>query len=205
MRRPAWLWRGSSRCASPVPHLHCGLADSGRHRQLQPLRLLQPTIADYPKWGLTPNVYYQTQNLFCAIFGRGSSFLSVNVCAYDGAAKRAGKPAKQVCIMDNSNGTLFDDNMLPTDDDTAASAGIASEVMLGSIDNFLPGDTHVYEYVFTVSFPGKGSAVLAGINGTLPIDVPAFNLRSAVRTACSPAIAFHSRTCPTCWTRWAID
>jgi hypothetical protein len=146
----------------------------------------QPALPDYPKWGLTPNVYYQTQNLFGRV-----SFLGVNVCAYDGAAMRAGRRAKQICILDNSNGTLFDDSMLPADDDATASAGITPEVLLGSIDNFLPGDTHVYEYVFTVSFRGRGSGTLAGVNGTMPIDVPAFNL-----ALCSPGGSLTSYCVP---------
>jgi hypothetical protein len=141
----------------------------------------QPGLPDYPKWGLTPNVYYQTQNDFGPA-GRG--YVGVNVCAYDGAAMRAGTAAKQICILDNSNGTLFDDSMLPADNDYAASPGDAAapEVLLGSIDNFFPGDTHVYEYVFTVSFEGKGSATLAGVNGSMPISVPGFSL-----AVCAPS------------------
>jgi hypothetical protein len=113
----------------------------------------QPGFPDYPKWGLTPNVYYQTQNDFGpAGLSAAASYKGVNVCAYDGAAMRAGTTAKQVCILDNSNGTLFDDSMLPADNDYAASpTATPPEVLLGSIDNFLPGGTHVYEYVFTVN------------------------------------------------------
>ena len=141
----------------------------------------QPGFPDYPKWGLTPDVYYQTQNDFGPA---GKSFVGVNVCAYDGAAMRAGTAAKQICILDDSNGTLFDDSMLPADNDYASSPGETppQEVLLGSIDNFFPGDTHVYEYVFTVSFEGKGSATLAGVNGSMPISVPGFNL-----ALCAPA------------------
>jgi hypothetical protein len=139
-------------------------------------QFVQPGFPDYPKWGLTPNVYYQTQN----DFGANDGFKGVNVCAYDAVAMRAGKKAKQVCILDNSNGTLFDDSMLPADSD---STGVAttSEVLLGSIDNFFPGDTHVYQYVFTVNLK-KGTATLAGVNGSMPISVPAFNL-----ALCSPS------------------
>jgi hypothetical protein len=36
--------------------------------------------------------------------------------------------------------------------------------------------------VFTVSFEGKGSATLAGVNGSMPISVPGFNL-----ALCAPA------------------
>src|SRR5207302_9151528 len=132
---------------------------------------LQPGFPDYPKWGLTPGVYSQTQN-DC---GANDGFQGVNVCAYDAVAMLAGRKAKQICILDNSNGTLFDDSMLPADADAGSSS--TPEVLLGSIDN--PGfNSAVYEYVFTVSF-GHGphsTATLAGVNGSMPIPVPAFNL-----------------------------
>ena len=141
----------------------------------------QPGFPDYVKWGLTPNIYYQTQNDFGPA---ANAFVGVNVCAYDGAAMRAGsKKAKQICILDNSNGTLFDDSMLPADADAGSSS--TPEVLLGSIDN--PGfNSAVYEYVFTVSF-GHGphsTATLAGVNGSMPIPVPAFNLACGGFGAC---------------------
>lgn len=141
----------------------------------------QPGFPDYVKWGLTPNVYYQTQNDFGPA---AQAFVGVNVCAYDGAAMRAGsKKAKQVCILDNSNGTLFDDSMLPADADAGSSS--TPEVLMGSIDN--PGfNSAVFEYVFTVIF-GHGphaTATLAGVNGSMPISVPAFNLACGGFGAC---------------------
>ena len=143
----------------------------------------QPGFPDYPKWGLTPSVYYQTQNNF----GTGAAFVGVTVCAYDAVAMRAGKKSPtQICIVDNSNGTLFDDSMLPADNDTAAAAGITPEVLVGSIDNFPGGDTHVYQYVFTVTSFKKGTATLAGVNGTMPISVPTFNLGCGGFGACIP-------------------
>ncbi len=144
-------------------------------------QFLQPGFPDYPKWGLTPNVYYQTQNASAPSFTFG-----VNVCAYDAVAMRAGKKAKQICILDNSNGTFFDDSMLPADNDFVPPAGSppAPEVLLGSIDN--PGfNKFVYEYVMTVNFK-KGIATLAGVNGTMPIPVPEFNLGCGGFGACIP-------------------
>jgi hypothetical protein len=130
----------------------------------------QPAFPDYPKWGLTPNAYYQTQNMFNAFGG----FIGVNVCGYDAAAMRKGvKNAKQVCILDSSNLTLFDDSLLPADSDQGSSS--SPEVLLGSIDN--PGfNSQVFEYTFTVNFHGAGSATLAGANGAMPIAVPNFTL-----------------------------
>jgi len=135
----------------------------------------QPGFPDYPKWGKKGNVYYQTQNNF----GNGSSFVGVTVCAYQANLMLNGNPgAQQVCIVDNSNGTLFDDSMLPADDDSPAPSG--PEVLLGAIDNFLPGDTHVYEFVFNVDFDKPGKSTLAGIDGSMPISVPAFALAFCV-------------------------
>jgi hypothetical protein len=133
----------------------------------------QPGFPDYPKWGLTPNVYYQTQNDFGP---QANAYVGVNVCAYQGNLMRKGNSrASQVCILDTSNGTLFDDSMLPADDDSDSGTN-ASEVLLGSIDNFLPGDSHVYEYVFTPDFDNRANSSLAGVDGSMPINVPAFKL-----------------------------
>jgi hypothetical protein len=146
----------------------------------------QPGFPDYPKWGLTPTVYYQTQN----DFGGGFGYVGVNVCAYNvapGALKGKKGTAKQICILDTSNGTLFDDSMLPADLDTIATSGkhtktAPPEVLLGSIDNSNPG-SNVYEYVFTVDFK-TSTATLAGVNGTMPIAVPTYSLGCGGFGAC---------------------
>jgi hypothetical protein len=144
----------------------------------------QPGFPDYPKWGLTHSAYYQTQNDFGPA---GAGYVGVNVCAYDAQRMLKGsRKATQVCILDNvvgSNGFVFDDSMLPADDDSTQGADGKSdsttagpEMLLGSIDNFLPGDTHVYEYVFTVNFGKPAKSTLAGVNGSKPISVPAFDV-----------------------------
>jgi hypothetical protein len=136
----------------------------------------QPGFPDYPKWGLTRSVYYQSQNVF-DVTVPSEPFLGVNVCAYDAKSMLSGKSnAQQVCIFDNSNGTLFDDSMLPADDDADAGGPTNREVLLGAIDNFLPGDTHVYEFVFTPNFGNPAHSTLAGVDGSMPISVPAFDL-----------------------------
>jgi hypothetical protein len=143
---------------------------------------------DYPKWGLTPEIYYQTQNVFNAV-----SFAGVNVCAYD--AKRMLKGSSkttQVCIFDDSEGTLFDDSMLPADlDSDPKKVKAGPEVLLGAIDNFFPGGTHVYEYVFTVDFKKPAKSTLAGVNGSMPISVPGFDL-----ALCSPSGSLTSDCVP---------
>ena len=132
----------------------------------------QPGFPDYPKWGLTRNTYYQTQNIFDPILVFG-----VNVCAYDAKSMLKGSSkATQVCIFDNSNGTYFDDSMMPADDDADDGGPTNREILLGAIDNFLPGDTHVYEFVFTPNFGNPSKSTLEGVNGSMPISVPAFDL-----------------------------
>jgi hypothetical protein len=148
----------------------------------------QPGFPDYPKWGLTSSVYYQTQNVFDPV---SNFFLGVNVCAYQaGAMLRGSNNASQVCIFDNSNGTLFDDSMLPADDDSVQSDGSRGEVLVGAIDNFIPGGSNVYEFVFTVNFGNPAHSTLAGVDGSMPISVPAYIL------AFCPAGSFNTDCVP---------
>lgn len=98
------------------------------------------------------------------------------------------RKAAQVCIFDNSNGTLFDDSMLPADDDSIGAAG--PEVLLGAIDNFIPGGSNVYEFVFTVDFDNPAQSTFAGVGGSMPISVPSYIL------AFCPAGSFNTYCVP---------
>jgi hypothetical protein len=190
-------WLASQNVFSPTPYMTCIAVSQTADATGKYFRYAfpQPGFPDYPKWGLTRSVYYQTQN----DFGANDGFQGVNVCAYDANRMLKGSSkATQVCILDNSNGTLFDDSMLPADhdstqqgDDDSDSGMAGPEVLLGSIDNFFPGDSHVYEYVFTVDFKEPAKSTLAGVNGSMPISVPAFNLALCISgpfltTACVP-------------------
>ncbi len=146
----------------------------------------QNYFPDYPKWGKKGNTYYQTQNSFLAINPAENDFAfeGVTVCAYQGNLMLKGNPhAQQVCILDD---TIFDDSMLPADDDSPGAS--SPEVLLGAIDNFIPGDTHVYEFVFNVDFGKPGNSTLAGAGGSMPISVPAFALAACPfpNTFCVP-------------------
>jgi hypothetical protein len=124
---------------------------------------------DYPKIGIQQDAYYQSQNIFNAA---GTAYLGVMPCAYNRAKMLAGDPtAEQVCTLDTSNGTLFDDGFIPADLDSPElplPAG-TPEVYLGSIDNF-SSETRVYEYTYLPNFTA-GTAVLTGVNGANPISV----------------------------------
>jgi len=124
---------------------------------------------DYPKLGIQQDGYYQSNNVFNAA---GTAFLGAQPCAYNRVKMVVGDPtAEQLCTLDNSNGTLFDDSMVPADLDSPElplPAG-TPEVFLGSIDNF-SSETHLYEYTYSVNF-GAHTAVLTGVNGATPILV----------------------------------
>ncbi|HET7840688.1 MAG TPA: fibronectin type III domain-containing protein, partial [Terriglobia bacterium] len=127
---------------------------------------------DYPKWGLMPDAYYQSQNIF-----QGNAFAGVNVCAYQRAKLLVGdSTAKQVCILDNSNGTLFDDSLLPADLDSAGTLPPAGqpEVFMGSIDNVIP-ESRVFMYLFHADFTTPANSTFTGVNGSMPISVSQFN------------------------------
>ena len=149
---------------------------------------------DYPKLGIQPEAYYQSQNVFNA---SGTAYLGAQPCAYNRVKMLAGDlTAEQVCTLDNSNGTLFDDSMVPADLDSPElplPPG-TPEVYLGSIDNY-SSETHLYEYTYKPDFV-HGTAVLTGVNGSTPIatGLPAFvGLCSFGTTACVPQLGTTSR------------
>ncbi len=129
---------------------------------------------DYPKLGIQPDAIYQSQNIFNAA---GTAYLGAQPCAYNLVKMLTGDAtAEQVCTLDDSNGTLFDDSMLPADLDTPQlplPAG-TPEVFVGSIDNHA-SETNIYEYTYKPNF-AAGTAVLTGVNGSSPIatGLPAF-------------------------------
>lgn len=144
----------------------------------------QPGFPDYPKWGVWPDAYYQSQNDFGP---SGGGFVGVNACAYDRSKLLVGdSSALQICFLDSSNGTLFDDSMLPGDLDSAIRPpGGEPEVYLGSIDNFNPG-TAIYEYLFHVDFADPADSTFTGENGAMPITVASYGLGCGGFAACIP-------------------
>jgi len=129
---------------------------------------------DYPKLGIMPDAYYQSNNMFNNTL---SAYIGAMPCAYNRVKMLAGDPtAEQVCTLDNSNGTLFDDSFVPADLDSAELPPPPGtpEVYLGSIDNF-SSETNLYEYTYKANFT-NGTAVLTGVNGSSPIatGLPAF-------------------------------
>jgi len=140
----------------------------------------QPGFPDYPKWGIWPDAYYQSQNNFGP---SGAGFVGAYACAYERAKMLVGdSTAKQICFQ---TGT-FDDSLLPGDLDSAASLPPSgqAEVYVGSIDN---GTPNVYEYLFHVDFATPSNSTFTGVGGTMPISgVASFSLACGGNGACIP-------------------
>ncbi len=143
---------------------------------------------DYPKLGIMPDAYYQSNNMFNFQL---TAYIGTQPCAYERAKMLVGdSSAKQVCIFDNSNGTLFDDSLLPADLDSPSSLPPtgAAEVFMGSIDNGASGmDSNVYEYLFHVDFNTPSNSSFTGIGGTIPVAVSPYQIAcSGTGGSCVP-------------------
>lgn len=145
---------------------------------------------DYPKLGVWSNGYYVSHN----DFPYQSYYAGVMVCAYDRVKMLGGKYYPNgVCFLDNSNGTLFDDSLLPADVDDAGMlpAGI-DPIFMGSVDNGQNGiDSNVYYYPFHFDTVNPQNSTFSCINGSCPIPVAQYqvacqNLSQGVCTATQP-------------------
>jgi hypothetical protein len=140
----------------------------------------QNGFPDYPKWGIMPDAYYQSQNNFGS---SGSTYVGVHACAYERAKLLVGDSmAKQICFQ---TGT-FDDSLLPGDLDSAGTLPPSgqAEVFLGSIDN---GTPNIYQYLFHVDFTTPSNSTFTGTGGTMPVPgVASFSLACGGNGACIP-------------------
>ena len=139
----------------------------------------QPGFPDYPKWGVWPDAYYQSQNNFGS---GGSSFVGARACAYERAKMLTGdSSAKQVCFQTGTK----DDSLLPADLDSAGTLPPSGEleVFLGSID---ASSSNVYQYLFHVDFTTPSNSTFTGANLTKPIAVASYSLACGGFSACIP-------------------
>ena len=133
----------------------------------------QSGFPDYPKWGMWPDAYYQSQNNFGPT---GSTYVGATACAYERAKMLVGdSTAKQICF---TTPTIFDDGLLPGDLDSAGTLPPPgqAEVFLGSIDNTPPNGSVIYKYLFHVDFTTPSNSTFTGAGGTMPINVASFGL-----------------------------
>jgi len=136
---------------------------------------------DYPKVGVWPNGYYVSHNDFPNL----QSYAGAMPCAYDRVKMLAGDPSAQgVCFLDNSNGTLFDDSMLPADvDDASALPNGIDPIFVGSIDNFA-SDSNVYYYPFHFVPSNPSASTFSCVNGACKIPVATYS--NAPQTVAEP-------------------
>ncbi|MFZ0707085.1 MAG: hypothetical protein WAM71_15880 [Candidatus Korobacteraceae bacterium] len=145
---------------------------------------------DYPKVGIWANGYYVSHNSFYHL----QSYNGVMPCAYDRAKMLAGRYYPNgVCFLDNSNGTLFDDSLLPADiDDASTLPNGLDPIFMGSVDNGQNGiDSHVYYYPFHFDTVTPTNSTFGCVNGACPIPVTQYqvacqDLTNGVCTATQP-------------------
>ncbi len=136
---------------------------------------------DYPKVGVWPNGYYVSHNSFFHL----QSYNGAMPCAYDRVKMLAGDPnAQGTCFLDNSNGTLFDDSMLPADvDDASAPPNGIDPIFVGSVDNFAQ-DSNIYYYHFHFDPVNPANSTFDCVNGACKIAVNTY--QNAAGTAPEP-------------------
>jgi fibronectin type 3 domain-containing protein len=108
------------------------------------------SLPDYPKWGVWPDAYYLSAN----IFANGSSFQGATACALPRSLMLAGQPvsiSQAVCFQDSSEGSL-----LPADlDGTTQPAS-------GEPEFFANFDSALELYRFHVDFTTPSNSTFTG-------------------------------------------
>jgi hypothetical protein len=122
---------------------------------------------DYPKLGVWPDAYYISFNMFT------NHFTGAQVCAYNGAAMRAGSAATQVCFhLSSSFGGLLPSDL---DGSTLPPAGSPNFFL-----NF--GTNSLNLWKFHVDFGTPGNSTLTG-----PTNIPVAAFTAACNGgACIP-------------------
>lgn len=127
---------------------------------------------DYPKFGIWPDAYYNSINVF-----PGNGFAGAEACAFDRAAMLAGAPAAAICFQQSPSVA----SLLPADLDgsTPPPAG-APNYFVGLADA-----THLSLFRFHVDFADPAASTFSA---AVPIEVSAYNeiCARAVTVACIP-------------------
>jgi len=123
-------------------------------------------LPDYPKWGVWPTGYFQTQDTYTS-----ETFAGAYVCAYNSAKLLVGDPtAEQICFQLTPN----DYGLLPGDvDSTTPPPANQDEFLIGSyaVDQT---DNHLYLYSMHPDFANPSQSTFAGAGLADPITVPAY-------------------------------
>ena len=131
---------------------------------------------DYPKWGIWPTGYFQTNNNF-------GNTAYVNVCAYNSAKLLVGdSSAEQVCFQTSDNDT----SLLPGDlDSNIPPPNGQDEFFIGSYLED-PSNSHLYLYAMHPDFANPSQSTFEGNNLANPISVPAYTPFCPLSEFCVP-------------------
>jgi len=110
---------------------------------------------DYPKFGVWPDAYYVTYNMF-----RGRAFLGAKACALERAAMLNGDPARMICFDLNGFG-----GVLPSDADSTPPAAMPNHLVNFGVDTL-----NVWKFHVDWSTPASSTLTKLG-----PIDVTRFD------------------------------
>ncbi len=128
---------------------------------------------DYPKFGVWPDAYYSSQNMFGS--GNGNTFLGARACALDRAAMLNGAAAAMICFQTSTA------SLLPSylDGSTLPPAGAPN--YLASIAD----SGHLNLFQFHADF---ANPVSSSLTGPALVAVAPFSeiCAGAIRTACIP-------------------
>ena len=127
-------------------------------------------LNDYPKFGVWPDAYYGSYNMFSP-----SAFLGAKVCAYSRGAMLAGKTALSICFQPRPT----DFTLLPSDLDghTAPPAGEPNFFLE------LATSTALNLFKFHVNFTTPANSTFAG---PTRLAVPSFTEACAATGTCIP-------------------
>ena len=104
---------------------------------------------DYPKFGIWPDAYYNTINVFPA-----KSFAGAQACAFDRAAMLAGRAANAICFQQPSSVS----SLLPADlDGSTLPPSGAPNYFVGLADG-----THLQMFRFHADFANPAASTLSG-------------------------------------------
>jgi len=127
----------------------------------------EPNFPDYPKWGIWPTGYFQTQNASDSHTG----LLGAYVCAYNSAKLIVGdQTAEQICFQL----TVDDYTLLPADvDSPTPPPANQDEFFIGSYD-IDQTNNHLYLYSMHPDFANPSQSTFTGAGLADPITVPTY-------------------------------
>src|SRR5579871_679970 len=123
-------------------------------------------LPDYPKWGIWPSGYFQTQNAYSGI-----NYAGAFVCAYNSAKLLIGdSSAEQICFQL----TPSDYALLPGDvDSQIPPPANQDEFFIGSY-NVDQTNNHLYIYSMHPDFANPSQSIFTGSGLANPITVPTY-------------------------------